>query len=271
MAFNGLGMSLGNLSRLSGARSRSISAENPTGAKGAGAMATEGTGAQCARDLGPGWKVSPSVNIEPGQTITLADIEGAGAVQSIWITGHDGTKHHTYRHWILRTYWDGQDHPSVECPLGDFFARPWGGCCHVNSLPVAVNPAWGLNCFWEMPFRTRARLTLENISPHQGTCYYQINYTLTDVPQDAACFHAQFRRVNPLPYKAVYTILGVNIEGRKEVLGLYLFSRLSEVRNITDEWIEQYNQERSHESLKNLTPAEYLTMNSPEVSTFGWH
>ena len=58
---------------------------------------------------------------------------------------------------------------------------------------------------------------------------------------------------------------------REEVLSLYVFSRLSEVRQITDAWIEQYNQERPHESLNNLTPVEYLTENSPEVSTFSWH
>jgi len=218
MAFNGLGMTLGNLPRLSAAVSRSISAENLTGAKGAGAMATEGTGAQAARDLGPGWKISPSVQIEPGHTVVLAEIEGPGAVQSIWITGHDDTKTRTYRNWILRMYWDGQDHPSVECPLSDFFARPWGGCQQVNSLPVAVNPNTGLNCFWEMPFRAGARITLENRSASQATCYYQINYTLTDVAEDAAYFHARFRRVNPLPYKEVYTILD-GVRGRGHYVG----------------------------------------------------
>ena len=218
MAFNGLGMNLGNLSRVSAAKSRSISPENFSGAKGAAGMATEGTGARCARELGQGWKISPSVTIEPGRTFTLADIEGGGAVQSIWITGHDGTKAHVFRHWILRMYWDGQDLPSVECPLSDFFARPWGGYHQVNSLPVAVNPAWGLNCFWEMPFRTRARITLENVSAAEAACYYQINYTLTDVPDDAGYFHAQFRRENPLPYKQPYTILD-GVRGRGHYVG----------------------------------------------------
>src|SRR5205823_4922519 len=86
--FNGLGMSLGNLSRLSRAQTRSISPENPTGEKGRGGMATEGTGAEAARDLGQGWKVSPSARIAPGQTLTLADVEGSGAIQQIWITTH---------------------------------------------------------------------------------------------------------------------------------------------------------------------------------------
>ena len=74
--FNGLGMHMGNLSRLSPAQTRSISPENLTGEKGMGGMAVKGTGAHCARDLGQGWKISPSVVIEPGQTFTMVDIEG---------------------------------------------------------------------------------------------------------------------------------------------------------------------------------------------------
>jgi len=81
--FNGLGMSLGTLSRLSDAKSRSISPENFTGEKGKGGMATEGTGAAYAEaaGLGQGWKISPSIFIEPGDTFTLAEIEGPGAIQ----------------------------------------------------------------------------------------------------------------------------------------------------------------------------------------------
>src|SRR5436305_9291959 len=101
--FNGLGMGLHNISRLSKATTRSISAENFTGAKGKGGMATEGTGANAARDLGRGWKVSPSIVIPGGKTQVLADIEGPGAIQSMWITGFAG------RDMILRVYWDGQE------------------------------------------------------------------------------------------------------------------------------------------------------------------
>ena len=100
--FNGLGLNLGNLSRLSKAKTRSISAENFTGEKGKAGMATEGTGSTRARDLGPGWKISPSVMVAPGETFTLADIEGSGAIQSMWISGYTG------KDFILRIYWDDQ-------------------------------------------------------------------------------------------------------------------------------------------------------------------
>ena len=214
--FNGLGMNLGNLSRLSSAETRSISPENFTGEKGQAAMATEGYGAHAARDLGQGWKISPAVWIEPGEKFTLADISGMGAIQSIWLTG-TGPRDHS-RDMILRVYWDDQQQPSVECPVGDFFASPWRPFAQVTSLPVCVNPAAGFNCYWEMPFRQRARFTLENRNPERQACYYQINYTLTDVPEDAAYFHAQFRRTNPLPYKEVYTLVD-GIQGRGQYVG----------------------------------------------------
>ena len=83
---NGLGMNQGNLSRLSMAQSRSISPENFTGEAGNGGMATAGTGQECARELGQGWKMNPSIDIAPGACFTLAEISGAGAIQHMWMT-----------------------------------------------------------------------------------------------------------------------------------------------------------------------------------------
>ena len=214
--FNGLGMHLGNLARLSTAKTRSISPENFTGEKGKGGMATEGTGAERAMDLGQGWKISPSVRIQPGETFEIADIEGPGAIQQIWLTptGH-------WRYSILRMYWDDSELPAVECPVGDFFACGWGRYAQVSSLPVCVNPGSAFNCYWEMPFRHRCRMTMTNIADEAMTLYYQVNYTLTDVPDDCALFHAQFRRTNPLPYKEVYTILD-GVEGQGQYVGTYM-------------------------------------------------
>jgi hypothetical protein len=207
---------LSALSKLSDARSRSISPENFSGEPGQGGRATEGMGANAARDLGQGWKVSPCVAIGPGETFALANITGPGAIQSMWFTGR-----HLSRNLILRAYWDDQPHPSIECPFGDFFAVGWGPFAQVSSIPVAVNPNNGLNCFWEMPFRTSARLTLENRGAERFVCFYQINYCLCDVPTDTGYFHAQFRRTNPLPYRSVYTVVdGVN--GRGQYVGTYL-------------------------------------------------
>jgi hypothetical protein len=215
-AFDGLGMGLSSLSRLSHAKTRSISPENFTGEKGRGGMATEGTGARAARDLGQGWKISPSVRIKPGQTFVLGEIEGQGAIQHIWMTPTGA-----WRFSILRMYWDGEVQPSVEVPVGDFFASGWGGYAHISSLPVCVNPGSALNSYWEMPFRKSAKLTMENLDDREMTLYYQIDYTLTTVPEEAAYFHAQFRRANPLPYKTDYTILD-GVKGWGHYVGTYL-------------------------------------------------
>lgn len=216
MSFDGLTMHLGNLPLVSSAKTRSISPENFTGEKGKGGMATEGTGANCARELGRGWKISPSIRIEPGECRELANIDGPGAIQQVWMTptGH-------WRFAILRIYWDDQEQPSVECPVGDFFACGWGKYAQVSSLAVCVNPGSAFNCYWVMPFRKRCRITMTNIATEAMVLYYQINYTLTDVPADCAYFHAQFRRTNPLPYKEVYTILD-DVKGQGHYVGTYM-------------------------------------------------
>ncbi|BDI32079.1 hypothetical protein CCAX7_41300 [Capsulimonas corticalis] len=214
--FNGLGLHLGNLSRLSSAQTRSISPENFTGEKGKGGMATEGSSSYHARDLGVGWKVNPYIKIASGETRTIAEIDGSGAIQQIWMTPTGN-----WRYSIIRIYWDDQEHPSVECPVGDFFACGWGTFAPVSSLAVCVNPGSAFNCYWEMPFRKKCRITFENIADEEMTLYYQVNYTLTDVPEDAAYFHAQFRRVNPLPYKDVYTILD-GVQGQGQFAGTYM-------------------------------------------------
>ncbi len=205
--FTGLDLNLGSLSRVSRAKSRSITAENPTGEPGQGGRAITGTGAGCARDLGQGWKVAPSVVIDAGATFTLADITGPGAITHLWLSGDVSRKGPLARYYILRIYWDDQDQPSVECPIADFFASGWGQYAQLSSLPVAVNPNRAFNCFWSMPFRRRCRITLENRHYEPLTHYYQVDYTLTAVPDDAAYFHAQFRRTNPVPYQQVHTLL----------------------------------------------------------------
>jgi hypothetical protein len=214
--FDGLNMNFGNLPRLSYAKTRSISPENFTGEKGKGGMATEGTGAKAARELGQGWKVSPSVRIEAGQTFVLADIHGSGAIQHIWMTPTGDNRQN-----IFRVYWDGEKNPSVECPAGDFFACGMGEYIKVTSLAVCVNPMSGFNCYWPMPFRKGCKMTMTNIDDKAMVLYYQIDYTLTAVPEDMAYFHAQFRRVNPLPDKEVYTILE-GVRGQGHYVGTYM-------------------------------------------------
>jgi len=218
--FNGLNLSLGNLYRLSDARSRSISPENFTGEKGKGGMATleNGVAAGPARELGQGWKVNPYVIIPPGEDFTLAEITGEGAIQHIWMTPACN-----YRLSILRFYWDDEEYPSVEVPVGDFFASGWGQGFEpeIRSLAVCVNPKSGFNCYWQMPFRKKCKITMENMDTVRAVLFYQIDYTLTNIPEDAAYFHAQFNRIHPLPEKEVYTIVD-NIKGKGQYVGTYI-------------------------------------------------
>ena len=222
--FNGLGMNMGNLYRLSNARTRSISPENFTGEKGKAGMASpeekdipnKANATNAARDLGQGWKVNPYVRIKSGETLTLAEIEGPGAIQHIWMTPTG-----VWRFSILRIYWDDETTPSVECPVGDFFGMGWNEYAPLNSLAVCVNPGSAFNCYWAMPFHKKCKITMENINDKDPmTLYYQVDYTLTDVPADAGYFHAQYRRSNPNT-TSDYTIVD-NIKGKGQYVGVYL-------------------------------------------------
>ena len=216
--FNGLHLNMGNISRLSKAKTRSISAENFSGGKSQGGMATEGFSWNAAQDLGQGWKVNPFIFVDARSEATLAEIEGPGAIQHIWITCHP----RFWRSTILRFYWDDEEEPSIEAPLGDFFCCGWTELCTVNSLPVAVNPEGAFNCYWEMPFRWRARVTVENLLDKKlDLLAYQITYALTDVPADVGYLHAQWRRSNPLPYKDVHTLVD-GIQGMGHYVGTYM-------------------------------------------------
>lgn len=179
-----------DLAELSSEVSRSISAENPDGSKSGGALEDpQGTGP--AKRLGKGWKVRPCIDLPPEETIELARISGPGTIKHIWITADSKS----YRTSILRFYWDDEVTPSVEVPLGDFFACTHGLRYSVNSLPVAVNPSGGFNCYWPMPFRRSARITIENLSSKQVQgFFYQINYSLAPVSPTAAYFHASWKR-----------------------------------------------------------------------------
>ena len=215
-SFDGIGNNMDNLYRLSKAKSRSISAENFTGEKGKGGMATEGTHQSAARDLGQGWKVSPAIQIKSESTFVLADLKGQGAIQHIWMTPTGN-----WRNLILRIYWDDEKTPSVEVPLGDFFCSGWGVSRQISSLAVCVNPKNGFNSYWTMPFRKGFRFTVENIGTKDVTLFYQIDYCLTEVEKDAAYFHAQFRRSNPHPYKEDFVMID-GIKGQGQYVGAYM-------------------------------------------------
>lgn len=200
-----------------GVHSRSINAENPTGAPGQAARA--------ASRLGPGRKGSASVPLPAGETLTLAEIDGPGVIRHMWLTLPDRTEAGPFvlRDLVLRAYWDGSTVPSVEVPIGDFFCNGFGRCL-VTSAPIVVAPNGGMNCYFPMPFRTGARLTLT--SEHAGdvgSVYFQIDYTEGDRIDDrTGYFHAQWRRSNASTELGVDHVILDDVTGPGSYVGTYV-------------------------------------------------
>ncbi len=216
-------INISNLFKKRDAESRSLSAENYSGEKGKGGMATEETtlnkaSATCARELGPGWKLSPCLPIPAGETVTIMDNEGPGVIRHIWVT----LDSKWYRNVILRIYWEGEESPSIECPVGDFFCCSWNQRQKILAQPINVNPSGGMNCFFPMPFKKHARITVENDSTNDlPLFFYTINYTLEPVPDDALYFHAQWRRTNPLKYGSDYLMVD-GVKGQGQYVGTFM-------------------------------------------------
>src|SRR5581483_3058426 len=209
--------SMTDIARLSDAKSRAVTPENPTGEKGKAAAATQGTGAHAASELGRGWKISPSVRIQAHTTFTMADIKESGCITHIWMTPTGN-----WRKSIIRFYWDGDETPSIEAPVGDFFACGLKQYAPVSSLAICVNPGSAFNCYWPMPFRKGAKITMENLDDKDMTLYYQVDYSATAVPDDAVYLHAQFRMENPVgKTKGIYTLLD-GVKGRGHFVGTYM-------------------------------------------------
>lgn len=199
-------------------RSHSINAENLTGAPG--------QAAQAASHLGVGRKGSAWLPIGSGETITLADVTGAGVIRHVWITVPDRTPGGPFvlRDLVLRAYWDGAEQASVEVPLGDFFCNGFGTRALVTSEPIVVAPTGGMNSFFPMPFRQSARLTLT--SEHAadiGHVFFQVDYTTGDDFADwPGYFHAQWRRSNGTTALGEDHVIVDGIEGSGTYVGTYV-------------------------------------------------
>jgi len=223
---------LTSIANLGDEDTRLITAENVYGRKGGGGMAELSETPQddvakigqrahpsaAARDLGRGWKVRPSIALPPGSITTILDLEGPGTIRHTWIT----TRKQSYRDLILRFYWDDESEPSVECPFGDFFCQGWNAYTPIEGLAMNVNPSMSNNCYLPMPFRRRARITVENRGPaEEPYFFYAITVGLGAVAPEAAYLHAQYRRSNPLPYATDHVILD-GVTGRGHYVGTFM-------------------------------------------------
>ncbi|MCL2097112.1 MAG: DUF2961 domain-containing protein [Oscillospiraceae bacterium] len=208
---------LESLGLLSNAKTRSISAENPTGEKAGGAKVVPDSG-NAGSALGKGWKIRPCITLPKKSVVTIAEIEGQGSITHIWIT----VAEIAYRNCILRMYWDGESEPSVEVPVGDFFCCGHGLRTKINSMPVSVNPSGGFNSYFPMPFRKSCKITIENCHKDDiGGFFYQFDYMLCDIPENMAYFHAQWRRSMTTREYPEHIILD-GVQGQGHYAGVYL-------------------------------------------------
>lgn len=225
---------LANLPFLTDAQTRSVSAENPTGEKGRGGMAIPNAAdprlpfSKAASDLGQGWKVNPFLKPKAHETVTLMDVDGPGMIQHIWMATEKDWRGNG-RASVLRFYWDGEDTPSVEVPMTDFFAVGHELFAPVNSLAVIVNAKAALNCYWPMPFRKHAKVTFTNDSDKDlSLLAYQITYAATKVPESAGYFHAQWRRSMSSRANPSHTVLD-GVKGQGRYVGTFLaYTQLSD-------------------------------------------
>ncbi len=232
-----------NITKLTKGQTRLITGENVYGDKGRGGMAKSSDTPQeevarigqvwehtmenfdraCHRDLnkenfGQTWKVRPCITLKNKSVTTLMDVDGPATITHIWIT----VDSKFYRDIIVRMYWDNEDIPSVEVPLGDFFLCGFSARQKVVAIPINVNPSGGMNCYFPMPFRKHAKITVENRNPQDiGGFFYAISYELGEVLADEAYFHAFFNRTNPLPYGEDYVIVD-GIKGKGHYVGTFM-------------------------------------------------
>ena len=189
---------LGDARIVRGVETRTLSPENPTGEPGMGARAQPGVENQ-AHDLGVGWKARPKLHLRQGETASLGEFRGCGVVGRVWMTFSDG--YNFAKLGILRAFFDGCPHPSIEAPVGAFFGCAWGRYAQVSSRYLNVNPSLGLECYHTMPFRRSVRFELENIgcNPTRPVeVYYAIDVeVLPSIPDDAGYFGAQYNLSNP--------------------------------------------------------------------------
>ncbi|MBC9131803.1 DUF2961 domain-containing protein [Frischella sp. Ac48] len=198
-------------------QTRTISPENMTGEKGKSCMA--------ASHLGPSRKGSGYIRIKSGESVTIADIKGPAEIRHIWFTLTDKTVRGSFvlRDVVIRIYWDDEQVPSVESPIGDFFCNGFGARCDINSLPIVVNPTGGFNSYFRMPFNKSAKIVITN--EHEADLehfFFTVNYALMPQPfVEPLYFHAQWRRQRVTNPGVDYVIID-NVKGHGYYVGTYL-------------------------------------------------
>lgn len=183
--------------------------ENPEAAKGAGGKENKGAKGRAFER----WAA--------GEVKTLLDVEGSGTVDRIWLTvpERDTATLHTLR---LKMYWDGEAAPAVDVPLGDFFGNVWGKTTAFETAFFANPEGRSFVSYVPMPFQKQARITLTNTTGRDlSHIFYDVNFTLKPIGEEALYFHAIFRESNNTPVGEDYEILP-KLEGKGKFLGAHI-------------------------------------------------
>jgi hypothetical protein len=192
---------------------RSVSFENPTGARGAGGTVAGGR------------KGAPNRRVAAGEKVVLADLAGPGRVRHIWMT-FMAAPPEEMRAVTLEVFYDGRTEPSIAVPVLDFFGLPHGRLTHCVTALTAVQEGRGLNAYFPMPFAKHIRMELTNAGTRPILLYYQVDYTLEPVAADAGYLHVSFRRENPTTLKRDFVIAD-GIKGPGRFLGCVVGVRVS--------------------------------------------
>jgi len=164
--------------------SRACTFENPTGARGAGGTVAGGR------------KGAPNRFLEPGETVTLADLDGPGVVRHVWMTFPPAPPE-VMRAMTIEVFYDGAAEPSISVPAVDFFGVGCGRPQPMSSALTAIQEGRGFNSFIPIPFGDHLTMTFTNGSARTIPFYYQVDFTLEPLAADTGRLHAAFRRENP--------------------------------------------------------------------------
>ncbi len=187
----------------------------------AGALFARPIAAQVPEDLGakkdftalrssstdPNGHNGDSRRIAPGDTLTVADVKGTGRITHLWFTIAAPSEDHL-REMVIRIYWDDAKTPAVESTIGDFFGLGHGKYVEYTSSAISIGAHKGLNCYWPMPFKSHALITVTNEGSRQvDALYYNLDYRLDKkADKDLRYFHTQYRTYFPAPVGSNLTL-----------------------------------------------------------------
>lgn len=175
--------------------------------------------------------------IEAGASAIIAEIQTSAVIQHIWLT-IASEERYALRKVLLRAWWDGEETPSIDSPVGDFFGVGHGVASHYSSAPLNMITTQGtieskaaMNCFFEMPFRKSGHLSIVNECENSIVVYFYVDYVEQPLSDEIFYFHASWRR--EMPTKGTLDLAALKVEHDKQHLSEFATERVYEGKNLT--------------------------------------